>query len=49
MDNILQTKDTSSLLYASDISLDTCKQQMLPYVSKIHEFIQHYLNGMQNM
>ncbi|XP_043517385.1 DNA replication ATP-dependent helicase/nuclease DNA2 isoform X1 [Frieseomelitta varia] len=44
MDNILQTKDTSSLLYASDISLDTCKQQMLPYVSKIHEFIQHYLN-----
>ncbi|KOX72024.1 DNA2-like helicase [Melipona quadrifasciata] len=44
MDNILQTKDTSSLLYASDISLDTCRQQMLPYVSKIHEFIQHYLN-----
>ncbi|XP_050492574.1 DNA replication ATP-dependent helicase/nuclease DNA2 isoform X3 [Bombus huntii] len=43
MNSILQTTDTCSLLYASKISLETCRQQILPYVPKIREFIQHYL------
>lgn len=46
MNSILQTTDTCSLLYASNISLETCRQQILPYVPKIREFIQHYLKGM---
>ncbi|XP_017754506.1 PREDICTED: DNA replication ATP-dependent helicase/nuclease DNA2 [Eufriesea mexicana] len=45
MDSILQSKDTSSLLYASEISLDVCRQQMLVFVPKIHKFIQHYIKG----
>lgn len=47
MDSILQSKDTSSLLYASEISLDVCRQQMLVFVPKIYEFIQHYIKGIQ--
>ncbi|XP_076757280.1 DNA replication helicase/nuclease 2 [Xylocopa sonorina] len=45
MDDILLSKETSSLLYASEITLDACKQQMLPFIPKIYEFIQHYLRG----
>ena len=43
LDSILQSKATAGMLYASDITLDACRQQMLPYVPRIFEFIQHYV------
>ncbi|XP_076168261.1 DNA replication helicase/nuclease 2 isoform X2 [Ptiloglossa arizonensis] len=43
MDNILQSKETITLLYASKIAFDTCRQQMFAFVPKIFEFIQHFL------
>ncbi|CAL7942303.1 unnamed protein product [Xylocopa violacea] len=43
MNDILLSKETSSLLYASEITFDACRQQILPFIPKIYEFIQHYL------
>ncbi|XP_043256644.1 DNA replication ATP-dependent helicase/nuclease DNA2 [Colletes gigas] len=43
LDSILQTKETIYTLYASDIPFNECRQQMLTFVPKIFEFIQHYL------
>ncbi|CAK9803234.1 DNA replication ATP-dependent helicase/nuclease DNA2 [Anthophora quadrimaculata] len=43
MDRILQSKETASTLYASEISLDKCREQMLTFVPRIFKFIQHYL------
>lgn len=45
MDNLLQSKDTSNLLYASQISFNACREQILIFVSKIYEFLQHYVKG----
>ena len=43
LDSILQSKATAGMLYASEITLDACRQQMLTYVPRIFEFIQHYV------
>ncbi|XP_076683679.1 DNA replication helicase/nuclease 2 isoform X2 [Andrena cerasifolii] len=43
LDSILQSKATAGTLYASEITLDACRQHMLPYVPRIFEFIQHYV------
>lgn len=43
MDNLLQSKDTSNLLYASQISFSACREQILTFVPKIYEFLQHYV------
>ncbi|XP_076300421.1 DNA replication helicase/nuclease 2 isoform X2 [Lasioglossum baleicum] len=43
LDNLLQFKETASMLYVADISLDTCKTRMLEFVPRIYEFIQHYV------
>ncbi|XP_031846544.2 DNA replication helicase/nuclease 2 isoform X2 [Nomia melanderi] len=43
MDSILQSKETTDTLYASEIEFNRCKEQMLTLVPRISEFIQHYL------
>ncbi|XP_017791107.1 PREDICTED: DNA replication ATP-dependent helicase/nuclease DNA2 [Habropoda laboriosa] len=43
MDTILQSRETASVLYASEIPFDKCREQMLTFVPRIFEFIQHYL------
>ncbi|XP_070525896.1 DNA replication ATP-dependent helicase/nuclease DNA2 isoform X2 [Cardiocondyla obscurior] len=45
LDNILQSKDTISYLYASDLSLVDCRKRMMEYAPRIFEFIQHYIKG----
>lgn len=49
LDSILQSKATAGMLYASEITLDACRQQMLTYVPRIFEFIQHYVKGERNI
>ncbi|XP_076233037.1 DNA replication helicase/nuclease 2 isoform X2 [Calliopsis andreniformis] len=43
MDDILQSKDTTHVLYAANITFNECRQKMLIFVPKVFEFIQHYL------
>ncbi|XP_015433477.1 PREDICTED: DNA replication ATP-dependent helicase/nuclease DNA2 [Dufourea novaeangliae] len=43
MDSILQSKETIRTLYASEIAFDACRKEMLVFVPRIFEFIQHYL------
>ncbi|XP_054016381.1 DNA replication ATP-dependent helicase/nuclease DNA2 isoform X1 [Hylaeus anthracinus] len=43
LDEILQSKETISTLYATEIKFDECRKQMLAFVPKIFNFIRHYL------
>ena len=43
LDSMLQSRDTIRLLYATGITLDACRKQMLVFVPRIYQFIQHYL------
>ncbi|XP_078043010.1 DNA replication helicase/nuclease 2 [Augochlora pura] len=40
---LLESRETGITLYASEISLTSCKEQMLELLPRIYEFIQHYL------
>ncbi|XP_033337738.2 DNA replication helicase/nuclease 2 [Megalopta genalis] len=40
---LLESRETASTLYASEVSLRSCKEQMLTLIPRIYEFIQHYI------
>ncbi|XP_026669989.1 DNA replication ATP-dependent helicase/nuclease DNA2 [Ceratina calcarata] len=47
MEKILQTPDAVTLLYATNVTLRTCREKMSIYVPKIQEFILHYLKDQE--
>ncbi|XP_066591181.1 DNA replication ATP-dependent helicase/nuclease DNA2 isoform X2 [Prorops nasuta] len=49
MKKVLKSPDVIKTLYANNIDIDSFKEEIAAFIPKIHQFIQHYMEGQKSL